>query len=53
MQPLAIRILSLALVAAWFAASSAATAEPKSQYGGFSPDADGRQAKLFNHLSGC
>ena len=46
MQPLAIRILTLALVAAWFAISSAATAEPKSQYGGFSPDDDGRQAYL-------
>ena len=35
-----------ALFAAWFAASSTATAEPKSQYGGFSPDADGHQAYL-------
>ena len=46
MQPLAIRILSLALVAAWLAASSAAVAEPTSQYGGFSSDADGHQAYL-------
>ena len=46
MQPLAIRILTLALVAAWFAISSAAAAEPKSQYGGFSPDDDGHQAYL-------
>ena len=42
MKPVAI----FALAAAWFAASSAAIAEPKSQYGGFSPDADGHQAYL-------
>ena len=46
MQPLAIRTLYFALTAAWFAVSSMATAEPKSQYGGFSPDDDGRQAYL-------
>ena len=46
MQPVAIRTLYFALIAAWFAVSSAATAEPKSQYGGFSPDADGHQAYL-------
>ena len=46
MQPLAIRTLYLALIAAWFAVSSAAVAEPKSQYGGFSPDDDGHQAYL-------
>ena len=46
MQPLAIRTLYFALIAAWFAVSSAAVAEPKSQYGGFSPDDDGRQAYL-------
>lgn len=46
MQPVAIRTLYFALIAAWFAISSAATAEPKSQYGGFSPDDDGRQAYL-------
>ena len=46
MQPVAIRTLYLALIAAWFAVSSTAVAEPKSQYGGFSPDADGHQAYL-------
>ena len=46
MQPLAIRTLYFTLIAAWFAVSSAAVAEPKSQYGGFSPDADGHQAYL-------
>ena len=46
MQPLAIRTLYFALIAAWFAISSAATAEPKSQYGGFSSDDDGRQTYL-------
>ena len=46
MQPVAIRTLYFTLIAAWFAVSSAATAEPKSQYGGFSPDDDGRQAYL-------
>ena len=46
MQPLAIRTLYFALIAAWFAISSMATAEPKSQYGGFSSDDDGRQAYL-------
>ncbi len=46
MQPVAIRTLYLALITAWFAVSSTATAEPKSQYGGFSPDADGHQAYL-------
>lgn len=46
MQPVAIRTLYFALIAAWFAVSSAAVAEPKSQYGGFSPDDDGRQAYL-------
>ncbi len=33
-----------ALITAWFAVSTAA--EPKPQYGGFSPDADGHQAYL-------
>ena len=37
MQPVAIRTLYFTLIAAWFAVSSAAVAEPKSQYGGFSP----------------
>ena len=46
MQPVAIRTLYFTLVAAWLAISSAAVAEPKSQYGGFSPDDDGRQAYL-------
>ena len=46
MQPVAIRTLYFTLIAAWFAVSSAAVAEPKSQYGGFSPDADGHQAYL-------
>ena len=46
MQPVAIRTLYFTLIAAWFAVSSAATAEPKSQYGGFSSDADGHQAYL-------
>ena len=39
-----VRSLCFALGVAWFAASSAAAAEPKSQYGDFSPDADGLQA---------
>lgn len=46
MQPVAIRTLYFALIAAWFAVSSTAVAEPKSQYGGFSSDDDGRQAYL-------
>ena len=46
MQPLAIRTLYFTLIAAWFAISSMATAEPKSQYGSFSPDDDGHQAYL-------
>ncbi len=46
MQPLAIRTLHFALIAAWFAISSTAVAEPKSQYGGFSPDDDGHQVYL-------
>ena len=46
MQPVAIRTLYFTLIAAWLAASSAAVAEPKSQYGGFSPDDDGHQAYL-------
>ena len=46
MQPVAIRTLYLALITAWFAVSSTAVAEPKSQYGDFSPDADGHQAYL-------
>ena len=46
MKPLAIHTLYFALVAAWFTVSSTATAEPKSQYGGFPPDADGYQAYL-------
>ena len=40
MKPVAI----FALITAWFAVSTAA--EPKPQYGGFSPDADGHQAYL-------
>ena len=43
MKPLGIRILSLALTAAWFAVSSAAAADPKSQYGGFSSHPDSLQ----------
>ena len=46
MQPVAIRTLYFTLIAAWFAISSMATAEPKSQYGGFSDDDDGHQAYL-------
>ena len=46
MQPVAIRTLYFTLIAAWFAISSTAVAEPKSQYGGFSSDDDGRQAYL-------
>ena len=46
MKLLAIRTLSFALVAAWLAVASAAIADPKPQYGGFSPDADGQQAYL-------
>ena len=42
MKPVATRILSLALLAI----ASAAAVEPKLQYGGFSPDAEGRQAYL-------
>ena len=42
MKILAIRILSFARIAA----ASIATAEPKSQYGGFASDADGHQAYL-------
>ena len=42
MQPLAILILSFAL----FGISSTTAAESKPRYGGFSPDADGRQAYL-------
>ena len=38
MKSLAIRTLYFALIAAWFAVSSAAAAEPKSQYGGFASD---------------
>ena len=49
MKPVAIR--TLYFVAAWFAVSSAAAAEPKSQYGGFSPDADGQQA-YFDYIHG-
>ena len=44
MQLLAIRTLYFAPIAAWFAVSSAAAAEPKSQYGGFSSDTEGQQA---------
>ena len=47
MQPLAILILSFALLAA----SGATAAEPKPQYGGFSPDADGQQA-YFDYIHG-
>ena len=46
MQPVAIRTLYFTLIAAWFAISSVAATEPKSQYGGFSPDDDGHQAYL-------
>jgi hypothetical protein len=44
MKSVAIRTLYFAPVAAWFAISSAAAAEPKSQYGGFSSDTEGQQA---------
>lgn len=44
MQLLAIRPLYFALIVAWFAISSAAAAEPKSQYGDFSSDTEGQQA---------
>ena len=40
------RTLPFALLAIWFGLSSIAAAEPEHQYGGFSPDADGRQAYL-------
>ncbi len=46
MKSLAIRTLYFTLIAAWFAVSSAAATEPKPQYGGFSPDADGDEAYL-------
>ena len=46
MKLLAIRILYFVLIAAWFGVSNAATVESKSQYGDFSPDADGYQAYL-------
>ena len=42
MKPIAI----FALIAAWFAVSSTAVAEPKSQYGDFSAAADSHQAYL-------
>ena len=46
MKLLAISTLYFALVAAWLAVASAAEADPEHQYGGFSPDAAGRQAYL-------
>ena len=46
MKSVAIRTLYFALIAVF----SAAGAEPKSQYGGFSPDADGHQA-YFDYIS--
>ena len=49
MKPLAIRTLYFTLIAAWFAISGTATAEPKSQYGGLSAAADGYQAYLDIH----
>ena len=46
MKRLAIHTLHFALIAAWFGVSSTSAAEPKRQYGGFSPEADGHQAYL-------
>ena len=51
MKILSVPTLYFALIATWFAVSSAAVAEPKSQYGGFSSDADGHQAYL-NYING-
>ncbi len=50
MKTLAISTLSFALIAAWFAISSAA-ADPKSQYGGFSSHPDSLQA-FYDHIHG-
>ena len=51
MQTLAIHTLSCALLAAWFAVSSAAAAEPKSQYGGFSSHSDSLQI-FYDYIHG-
>ena len=46
MKKLTIRTLHFVLLAIWFGISSTTAAESKPRYGGFSPDADGRQAYL-------
>ena len=51
MKPVAIRTLSLALVAAWFAVSSTVAAEPKSQYSGFSSHSDSLQV-FYDYIHG-
>ena len=50
MKPVAIQTLYFALVAIWFAVSSATAAE-KPQYGGFSPDADSLQI-FYDYIHG-
>ena len=50
MKPLTIRILPFAVLAAWFAASTA-TAEPTSQYGGFSSHPDSLQV-FYDYIHG-
>ena len=51
MKPLAIRTLYFTLIAAWFTVSSTATAEPKSQYGGFSSHPDSLQV-FYDYIHG-
>ena len=50
MQPVAIRLLYFAVLAAWFAVSSATAAETP-QYGGFSSDADSLQP-FYDYIHG-
>ena len=50
MKLLAIRILYIAVLAAWFAVFSTATAEPKRPYGGFSSHPDSLQS-YFDYLN--
>ena len=50
MEPVAFRILYFAVLAAWFAVSSATAAE-KPQYGGFSSDADSLQP-FYDYIHG-
>ena len=51
MKPVAIQTLSFALVAIWFAVTSAAAAEPTSQYGGFSSHSDSLQP-FYDYIHG-